>query len=108
MVERVARAVYAENDWWQVLKPEDDGKGRYRDGLDFKLRAVEWEELESDERKDRLSAAIAAITAMREPTEEMETLGTLAFHRAYLERPIAQSVWKAMINRALNHEGKTS
>lgn len=70
-IEQVARAVYASNDWWRIVAADDDGKGRYRDLTGSRMRAVEWFELDADERKQRLRDARAAIEAMREPTEAM-------------------------------------
>lgn len=75
MIERVARAIYARNDWWRVVGAGDDGKGRYADRAGARMRAVEWAELDADEREQRLRDARAAIEAMREPTEGMLAAG---------------------------------
>ena len=52
MVKRVARAIYGDNEW--------NGP---------------WEEADEHERKACLSEAVAAIKAMREPTDAMCVVG---------------------------------
>jgi hypothetical protein len=59
--EIVARAMYAANGWWRSPRENDDGKGRYHHGL----RAVEWEELDADERGGRIRDAAVALAASR-------------------------------------------
>lgn len=80
VVERLARAVYARNGWWRLIKDDDDGRGRYHDSGDTRLRAVEWEELSAEERVQHLldiRAALDELSAMGlvvvpvEPTEGM-------------------------------------
>lgn len=61
LIERVARAVYAKNNWWKPTLPSDDGKGRYRG----EFRAVEWEELDAGEKILLLETARDHIEALR-------------------------------------------
>lgn len=61
--EVAARAVYAANGWWRERRADDDGKGRYRDGGTMIFRAVEWDDLDDEERADLIRDAGIAINA---------------------------------------------
>lgn len=103
MVERVARAVYASNCWWRIVQREDDGKGRYRDGVGGeRFRAVTWEELGAGEKILLLESARDHIVAMRNPTEDM--VECARDPRTANGSPVSKGVhdtWQAMIDRAL-------
>lgn len=126
MIEAVARAVFAENGWWRVVLDHDDGKGRYSDMAGTRMRAVEWEEIDAEERDSRLREARAAIAGHeaalsesgfvivpREPTEEMVDAGYawqctewpedwhLNPEGITSETYIAQNIWPAMLSAAL-------
>lgn len=60
LVEIVARGVYADAGWWRPIKANDDGRGRYRNGF----RAVEWDDLDEEERAGLLRDAQSALTAI--------------------------------------------
>lgn len=64
VVEIGARAAYAENDWWRSLAHDDDGQGRYAEMNGVRMRAVEWEELDADDRDSRLKEMRTALTAI--------------------------------------------
>lgn len=78
-IEEVARAIYAANCWWRAVEADDDGLGRYKDGHGSdRFRAIEWEQLPEDDRKEHLDSARAAIEAIREPNEAMTSAGALS------------------------------
>lgn len=65
LVELVARAQYAANCWWRIVEDNDDGLGRYKAGHgEDRFRAIEWEQLSEDERKELLDASRAALDAI--------------------------------------------
>ena len=64
LVEIGAKGAYAENDWWRSVAHDDDGKGRYQEMNGVRMRAVEWHELDADDRDSRLKEARAALTAI--------------------------------------------
>lgn len=107
MVEKVARAVYAENGWLRIVADDDDGKGRYREASKTcdRMRYVEWEELDADDKDSRLREARAAIAALREPTEAMWEAGqTQIVERSdseYLNHRSACYAYQAMIDTCL-------
>ncbi len=63
VVEEVAQTVYARNDWWSIVRADDDGKGRYALRGGANMRAIEWNELDADERDQRCRDARTAIEA---------------------------------------------
>lgn len=73
LIEAMARAAYARNGWWRIVSDDDDGKGRYRDNGEFRMRAVEWEQLTGDERRENLQNMRAALVAQRTFKREQAT-----------------------------------
>jgi hypothetical protein len=83
VVERLAKAVYARNGWWRIVSENDDGNGRYRNTGEHRMRAVEWSDLDADERGQMLLDATAAMQELSAmglvvvPSKELATV--LAF-----------------------------
>lgn len=64
LVEIAARGAYAACEWWRLVGSDDDGKGRYKTfGLE-RMRAVEWGELDEDDRTANREAARASLVAL--------------------------------------------
>jgi len=85
LVEIGAKGAYAENDWWRSVAHDDDGKGRYQEMNGVRMRAVEWRELDADDRDSRLKEARAALTAIEK-----------AGHRIVPKQPTDEMLWAAL------------
>lgn len=101
--EQIARAIYAANNWWSAVKESDDGKGRYDNRGGIRMRAVEWEQLDEDERVQRLRDARIAIETMRVPTDAIMEAGNTAVGE-FFHRHIEVARWQAMIDAALGED----
>jgi len=89
MIERVARAMAAKDSG-----PEGS-----------ELFGIHWDEFGDG----YVESARAAIEAMREPTEEMERLGTITLDTCLIDDPCgraAEHVWADMIQAALSQQEK--
>lgn len=85
MVERVAKAIYEEDDPWHVAFPWPN-LTKTQAGVDAYRRC-----------------ARAAIEAMREPTEAMERAG---LREMTIDPAWAKPAWQAMISAALSEDSK--
>lgn len=104
MIQKVARAIFFAQNWREMPKdgdPEAEAAWTDGDSADpcFLLRA------------EAIHLARAALTALREPTEEMVSAGIRhAKDSDEYEMSIADwfvsDQWRAMIDAALNREGK--
>ena len=64
LVELMARAAYTANCWWRKVGEDDDRRGRYRNTGSIIFRAVEWENLDDDQRDQKRKEMNAALTAI--------------------------------------------
>jgi len=111
IVEVMARGQYATNCWWRPVEDDDDATGRYKAGHDGDLfRAIEWEQLCEDERKELLDAASAALTALEasgmavvpvKASETMELAGYVCLDRTNpYGLDVVKNIWAAMLSAA--------
>jgi hypothetical protein len=66
MAEVAARGAYAANGWWRSVLPDDDGKGRYQNIKGALCRAVEWGELEPEDREEAIQNTYHGLLALIE------------------------------------------
>lgn len=107
LAEVAARGTYAKNGWWRPVTPGDDGKGRYRDGGTMTFRAVEWDDLDDEERGGLILDAHNALAAIEkaghrivpvEPTKKMNDAGWLTEDHDGWDGP--RDCWDAMLAAA--------
>lgn len=107
MVERVARAIYAQIPNGGTVRIPNTlpsaSNGRYPLPYDLEYQADKWEEA-PDRHEQCLNIARAAIEAMREPTDRMNSEGASAASFG-IGKPTDEEaiprVWHAMIDAAL-------
>jgi len=95
MVEKIARAIYSQHGFCY----DDDER---------MFEPYPFDELDEIERSNFVSQARAVLTALREPTENMIDMGAChedQDHHIVDEGSIAQDVWRAMVDAAIE-EGK--
>jgi hypothetical protein len=85
MIERVAKAIHGSCNTWTAI-PQT------------------WDRLNSTERRALYFAARAAITAMREPTEEMAQTVASAYTAGVANPKMITKIYSAVVDAAL--EGK--
>lgn len=64
MATTAARGAYAQNGWWRSAFPDDDGTGRYQDIHGVKCRAVEWDEMNPEDREELVQNAYHGLLAL--------------------------------------------
>lgn len=103
-LEEVARAIYAANGWWRAVEDDDDGLGRYKDGHGSdRFRAIEWEQLPEEDRREHLDSARRAVKALREPDEAMRRVGVEArWQSPVRDANNVREIFTAMIDAILS------
>src|SRR5574341_874843 len=93
MIERMARATYAGNQWHRWIEDEQC------------YQSIPWEELDDEDRRVRQLDAKNALIALREPTEAMVKAGTYVGVHFNTSDDIALTC-QMMIDAALAEAGK--